>query len=96
MLGISCHVPFSTSNTPTESRTTPASSTPPATRTRPGDSAAQECLARDSDTTPPSSEGDEEELVVHLCDVTLKTSTLAEVEPGTSSGTGKKGENVCI
>ena len=31
-----------------------------------------------------------EECEVHFCDVTLNTSTLADVEPGTSSGTVRK------
>ena len=31
-----------------------------------------------------------EECDVHFCDVTLKTSTLADVEPGTNSGTARE------
>ena len=42
-----------------------------------------------------------EEWEVHFCDVTLNTSTLAEVEPGTNSGTVRKvcslfGLNTCV
>ena len=35
-----------------------------------------------------------EECEVHFCDVTLKTSTLADVEPGNKSGTASEGGKV--